>query len=115
MQIVVASRKQFYDVVTFESSPPIDVSGMPMVTVDITVHSISGSGAQLDCQLQTSDDLETWADVGTAASKTTTGFGSSAVVASSTPYARYVRVQYQVTGTTPLINATVAVNTYQSS
>ena len=32
MQIVVASRKQFYDAVEFESSPPVDVSGMPVVS-----------------------------------------------------------------------------------
>lgn len=115
MQIVVADRQQFYDVVTIESSPPIDVTGVAMVIIGLTVHAISGTSPQIAVQLRTSDDLDTWEDVGSDLSRTTAGWSGRAVVASSTPYGRYVRVEYAITGTSPLVNATVTVNTFAST
>ena len=61
----------------------------------------SAAAGEAVVTLFASDDRTTWS--------------ASAVLTSSTPYGRYVRVQYEVTGNDPLINATGAVNTFQSS
>ena len=114
MQHVICSREQFYDAVVFESLP-VDVSGMAMLVLGVTVHAISGTTPQLSAQLQTSTDLETWADVGSPVDVTATGWSGGAVVASSTPYGRYVRVEYTVTGSGPLVNATVAINVFRET
>ena len=116
MQHVFTSREEFYDNLTSAyESDPVDVQGSAMIVLGVTIHSLSGSGPQLDVTLQTSDDLETWSAVGSPVSAMAVGWSGSAVIASSTPIARYVRVLYDVLGSTPLINATVAINTFRST
>jgi len=111
MQIIVANRKQMYRAVT-ETSDPIDVQGIPRLSLDLTVNSISGTTPQVDAQLQTSDDLETWANVGGVVDRTSTGLELGAILITSTEYGRYVRVQYTLSGTDPLANVTICVNTF---
>ena len=114
MQIVVWDRETLTGAITVET-PAIDVEGIPVVEVVVSVHGISGTSPQLTLQLQTSDDMETWADVGADIDMTATGYGADTYPVVDDLYARYVRIEAALTGTDPVVNATVSLNTYESS
>jgi hypothetical protein len=114
MQIAVRNRDTVTGVVTVYSTI-IDVSNMPLLTLLLIVHAVSGTGPNLAAQVQTSDDLESWSNVGSALSRGTAGQSKSAVTAETDVYGRYIRVEFASTGTSPLFNFSFYVNAFPST
>ena len=114
MQIVLWNRDTLSGAVTIQT-PSVDVQGVPVINMTVTVHGVAGTSPSVDFKLQTSDDLETWADIGTAHTVNSTGYSAKGYKISTDLYARYVRVEAALTGTDPVINATLCLNTYMSS
>ena len=114
MQITLKDRETITGVVTIET-PPVDVSGMPQLSAEVVVHAVSGTTPDCQLQMQTSNNMEDWSDVGGTWSETAVGATQQTYEVNGTAYQRYVRFQVAVTGTNPMFNYSLFLNTYQSS
>jgi hypothetical protein len=114
MQMTVKNRDTVTGVVTVYSRV-LDVSNMPQLTLLLIVHAVSGTSPLLAAQVQSSDDLQTWSDVGGALSRSTTGQSNGALEARDEVYGRYIRIQFASSGTSPLFNFSYYVNGFPSS
>ena len=97
-------------------SPPIDVGGMPLLVTELIVYSITGTSPVLATQLQSCGDLESWQDApGADTSLAAVGSDLDATRADTVPYGQYIRYKISLTGTTPMCEYSLILNTYQSS
>jgi hypothetical protein len=115
MYTTLATRLEVNDSKT-EVSQPISMEGANAAFVDFTVYHFSGT--LLSVQIQGSNDLENWSDIGTAAVTASDEgyFDGSAQTPNPNPYTdiglAYVRLSYSLSGTgvESVINA--GVNTF---
>jgi hypothetical protein len=114
MQITLKNRETISAAVTAKSVP-IDVSDSACITAALTVYVISGTSPQIQIQFETSNDMQDWVTAGTAFAATTTGTQLGVMDAKTDKYQRYVRASIVVSGTTPLVNFSLWVNTFASS
>ncbi len=94
---------------------PADVTGMPQCSMNMTLHSVGGTLTTFDVQMQTSDNLEDWFDVGNSFGRTTVGVALEEINVRNHKYGRYVRAEIAITGTNPLVNYSLWLNTFPSS
>ena len=92
-----------------EVSQPVSLQGANASQFDIVMVSLSGTSPSLACQLQESNDLENWANKGSATNVTAVGYTLAA--AQSGLAAGYVRLKVTLTGTTPICVVTAGLNT----
>jgi hypothetical protein len=114
MQYMMQNRVAQTQVITYET-PYVDLGEAPMLTLDLTIYSITGTSPQVSVTLQSSDDLQTWTDIGSSVNGSSTGSTYGAVQALTNPYGKYGRVKIAITGTDPTANFSVALNTFPSS
>lgn len=114
MQITLKDRETITGVVTVETQP-VDVSGMPQLSAEVVVHAVSGTTPDCQLQLQTSNNLEDWSNIGGTWSETAVGATQQGYGVTGDNYQRYVRFQIAVTGTSPMFNYSLYLNTYASS
>ncbi len=114
MQIPIKIRETLTGATTVKS-PGIDVSGMPLAAINLTVHTTGGTVSTFTVQFQTSGNLEDWTNVGPAVSQTTAGVALDEINVKDDKYGRYVRAVVAMTGTDPLINYSLWLDTYPSS
>ena len=114
MQILLWDRETVSGVSAVET-PSVDVQGGAVIQFSLTVHMINGTSPTFSAQLQTSDDLETWKDIGTVLSASTVDYYRDVVDIKTDKYGRYVRLRTTLAGTDPVVNVTIALNTFQSS
>lgn len=92
-------------------STVVSMDGSNAAQVDYTVFFLSGSGIPtVRVQLQQSDDMENWADLGSPSTTTAAGFilGPS----STGITAKYLRVKYDFSlGTAPTAIVAAGINT----
>ena len=98
-------------------TPPIDLSSMSLFTFNMTAHSASGTGPQIEVTWETSDNLEDWLALSgiTGVTLTAAGTGIGSGDAKEDQYGRYVRAVITVTGTSPMFNYSLWMNTFASS
>ena len=113
MQYVIQERVSYTDGVDYHTTY-VDVSPSPLLVVNLIVYGISGPSAQVGLKLETSDDLETWAEVGVMVTSSATGSALGVAACSASPYGRYVRARVQLSGG---IRTTfsIVLNTFPSS
>ena len=114
MQITLKNRETISGAGTFYT-PPVDVSSRALFTVNLTVHSSSGTSQTFDVQYQTCDNLEDWADLGGPTSQNAPGTALMGYKAGTEFYGRYVRCKITVGGTDPMYNYSLWMNTFASS
>lgn len=115
MQLVVKDRETLNGVVTVHSRA-LDVSEAPLLVATLTTHSMTGTTPELEIQLETSENLEDWASVGSSLNLTTADTTLSAFAAATIPYGRYVRAKIQLTGSDALLTVySLWINTFPSS
>ena len=114
MQYMMQNRVTHTQAADFQT-PYIDVSDSPLLTLNAIVYSNGGTSPVASVTLQTSDDLETWVNVGSALAISAVGSELRAFAAHTLPYGRYVRLSIDITGTDPIVTYSVALNTFQSS
>jgi hypothetical protein len=114
MQVIFKNRETLTGVVTVYTTP-VDVSNMPLLTATLIVYAISGTTPFLAVQLQTSEDLETWDDVGGSFNLGVAGADKRAFLADTAVYGRYIRAQLALTGTNPLVNFSLYMNMFPST
>jgi hypothetical protein len=116
MQIPVFVRETLSVAGAQRTSPPIDLSNVPFFIVGFITHVIAGSTPTLDVDIETSDDLDTWADLGLTIQGDTTGeYLRTAVDLKTTPCGRYIRVKMSGAGTSLTVEFSVYINTYPST
>ena len=113
MSIVVWEGESFAGLLR-RRSRPIDVDGCASLELEAAVGAIS-VGTGLTLQLQTSDDLKHWSDVGDGIGLKTTGYGAAHYRAAVDKYKRWIRVEAELTGPDPAVLTSVSVNPYESS
>jgi hypothetical protein len=114
MQVTLKNRETLSGVVTI-ATVPFDTNGMSLITLMLTVYAISGTTPDIEIQLQTSNDLETWVDVGASFSRTTAGTTITGFDAATVFYQRYVRAQIALTGTGPLASYSLWANLFSGT
>ena len=77
-----------------EVSQPVSTQGFNTVVWDATLYALTATNVSF--QLQESNDLENWANKGTA--QTQTDLGYKLFTAEGSVTAAYVRIQYTITG-----------------
>jgi hypothetical protein len=94
------------------ATPRTDVSDFRELVLRLIVHAISGTTPSLQVQLQTSDDEETWSNVGSALSLSSVGTTATALVctASGQEFGRWIRASITLTGTNATTNLGVYLN-----
>jgi len=114
MQITIKDRETITGVVTIFTQP-VDVAGMPQLSAEAIVHAVSGTGPDCEFQMQTSNNLEDWSDIAGPFSQATAGATQAGYDVNAALYQRYVRFQIAVTGTSPMFNYSLFLNTFASS
>lgn len=114
MQIFAARRQNVFGVVTWYTEP-IDVGNMPLFTVNLTVHSVSGTSTTLALDFETCDNLEDWKTIGSTINQDAAGTSIGSYVAQNEYYGRYVRAKFTTGGTDTLYNYSLVLNTFPSS
>jgi hypothetical protein len=114
MQMVLKNRETVTGQVTVFSTV-VDVSNMPLLTACLVVYAVSGTGPSVTIQVQTSDDLETWQNVGSSFNLTAAGMQKAAFTAQTDVYGRYIRCSIAVAGTSPLFNFSLWLNAFPST
>ena len=114
MQIQLKDRETITGADTYYT-PSVDVSGMALYSWNLTVHSSSGTSQSFAITWQTSDNLEDWTDLGSAANQDTPGTSIESKDAKEDFYGRYVRAKITVGGTDPMFNYSLWMNTFASS
>jgi hypothetical protein len=92
-----------------EVSQPVSLQGANASQFDVVVFSLSGTSPQVACQLQESNDLENWANKGSATNITAVGYTLAA--AQSSIASGYVRLKVTLTGTSPICVVSAGLNT----
>ena len=85
-----------------EVTQPVSMEGNNAVSWDTTLFALTATNVSF--QLQVSNDLENWTDVGTA--QTATAVGYTMFTAETSITASYVRLKMTITGTGKAIVAT---------
>ena len=114
MQIFVKQRETISGAITFHTSA-IDVSGAAMMVTGVNVYDTGGTSPVISVQQQTGDDLETWTNIGSAISVSSVDQDYQTIKADTTPYGRYTRYQIDLSGTDPVMNYSIVLNTHSSS
>lgn len=97
------------------TSPPIDMSNVPFFIVGFITHAIAGTTPTLDVDIETSDDLETWADLGLTIQADAAEYLRQSVDLKTTPCGRYIRVKMSGAGANLTVEFSVYINTYPST
>src|SRR5262245_7056705 len=111
MQITLKNRETINGVVTIKSVP-VDTSNFPMMTSELVVYAISGTGPSLTIQYEPSNDLETWSNMGASFMLNAAGNSLVAFTAQAGFYQRYVRASIALAGTGPLASYSLWANLY---
>jgi hypothetical protein len=111
MQVVLKDRETLSGVLDIDTDP-VDVSGMSLLTFLFVVYSISGTTPAATVQVQTSNDLETWKDVGSSFNLNAAGSQTAMFAALNENYQRYVRANVSLTGTAPLVSYSLWLNLF---
>ena len=114
MQYFIKQRATLEGAITFHT-PAIDVSGVAALVHTLILYGITGVGAGLTIQPQTSEDLETWSNFGTSVALSAAGQGLGADDVLTNTFGRYIRYEISLVGTTPTCIYSVILNTHQSS
>jgi len=114
MQQFIKQRHTLEGEITFET-PAVDLGDVAFFIGNLIVYTITGAAASLSIQAQTSDDLDTWTNVGSPFAGSTAGSTRAAVDAKSDLFGRYVRFELAFTGTTPTVSYSLVINTHHSS
>lgn len=114
MQITIKDSDALNGEATIRTST-IDVSEIPLLTVALIVHTIGGGSASISVQLETSENLEDWDDVGSPISQGSAIPTKAAFKAGTDVWGRYLRTTITFTGTTPKIVYSLYMNTFPSS
>jgi len=98
------------------NTPAIDVGDNPLLVFELIAYRIAGTSEQITAQLQSSNDMDTWADViGADATLAVAGSDFDSARAFERPYGRYVRFEIVISGTVTEIEYSLVLNTYPSS
>jgi hypothetical protein len=114
MQYALKNRETVTGQVTVLSAV-VDVASIPLLTASAVVYAVSGTGPSISFQIQTSDDLLTWATAGSSFNLAATGMQKAAFRSSTGVIGRYVRFQIAVAGTNPLFNYSLWLNTFEGA
>jgi hypothetical protein len=112
VQVTLKNRETLSGVITIYSDP-VDVSGMSLLTFMLVVYAISGTSPVGTVQIQTSNDLETWKDVGSNFALTAVGQETRFLLAAGDFYQRYVRAEIDLAGTNPLVAYSLWADLYR--
>jgi len=116
MQISVKVRESIAGVFTDFPTSPIDVDGAAALVARLTLHGGGGTSPTVAAQAQTSDDLETWTNVGSSFSiATVNGTTPETFTAVSDQYGRWFRFLISLSGTQPSANYSLYLYTYAST
>ena len=112
MQIILLENANLAGPVSMRTEI-VDMEGIAAFTVLLNVLDIKGTSPQVSVQVRTSDDLETWTDIGSAITANAAGQDPpTAFRVTTTPYSRYVQAVVTLSGTDPSIVVSLTVNTY---
>ena len=91
MQIILLENENISGPVSVRTDI-IDMENMPAFTALLNLLDIQGSSPQISVQFRTSDDLETWSNVGSAMTRSTAGQSAPDFFdIANKPYSRWVQ------------------------
>ena len=96
-------------------TPAIDVSGASLLVTELIIYSIAATGPSVVVDVETSNDLETWATIGSQIEGNAAGSVRMASAASVKAYGKYVRFLIVISGTTTELEYSLVLNTHASS
>jgi hypothetical protein len=93
----------------------VDVSDLPLLNFTGARYLLGGTNPSIVAQLETSDDLDTWAQVGSGINLAPDPYTLVVVTAKNDPYGRYLRAKLIITGTDVMVSFSLWIETFRSS
>lgn len=97
------------------ASPAVSADDESVLVGSLSVYNLAGSSPSVTVSIQTSDDGEIWASVGTILTGTATGLTLGTFQVTANPWGRLVRAVVAVSGANGVAEFALGLHAHQSS